>query len=243
MKKLRKLLKIFRAFKKQKLLFTAGALVVILIGSLIFVVLTSRHANDTKLMTQSDSASTSAQAIKPNTQGLSQSIKNDGNADTKNSQPSQLPTNTKNTTPAQTSSPSSAPSQNPTHPPINLGNTTVTPNPYCPAPNFSLAVSRKSNSYDLLVSATPAPGDPSSTPACGGAINFGTPVVTYPTNPTGLCSGLIYTLSNTEWGMDCAIYGTAAYGVYTFTLTVTGINGYNKSTTHSISYTYNYQPE
>ncbi len=85
-------------------------------------------------------------------------------------------------------------------------------------------------------------GDPNFSPYCGGGVNITTPVVTYPANGP-FCSGLTYPISNNSWGMACSVYGNATYGSYTFTFTVTATNGYNKSTTKSASYTFNYVQE
>jgi hypothetical protein len=119
----------------------------------------------------------------------------------------------------------------------------VVPNPYCPAPNFSLTATRQSTSnYNLLITATPASGDPSLKPECGGGIRFDWPIVTYPANGS-LCDGSIYPISNNTWGVSCSIYGGASYGPYTFSFTVTGTNGYAKSTTKTASHTINYVQE
>jgi hypothetical protein len=117
----------------------------------------------------------------------------------------------------------------------------VTPNPYCPAPRFSLSVTRAIDSYNLYISVIPDYINPSNTPECGG-VGYNTPTVTYPTNGN-LCSGLLYPTSYMSWGMACSIYGGASYGDYTFGFTVTASNGFNITSTQTASYTIHYQPE
>ena len=155
-------------------------------------------------------------------------------------EPSSSLRSSKPTTPPSTASDTPPRATRPTPLPGNAP-TTVTPNPYCPAPQFTVSVTRNPSSYDLYIDVIPGFNDPSNTPECGG-VGYNTPVATYPTNGN-LCSGIIYPISYLKWGMACSIYSTATYGTYPYSFTITGTNGFNVSTTKTAYYTINYQQE
>ena len=116
----------------------------------------------------------------------------------------------------------------------------ATTNPYCPTPNFSLSVSRQSpNDYNLRITASIPSDDPNLSPYCGGGLTFTYPEVTHPSNGA-FCSGQVYPMTNTTWGVACSMYGNVPYGTYTFSFSTTGTNGYGKSTTRTATHTFNY---
>ena len=228
--------------KRNVVIIAAVTSIVIILGTSFLLLSPARNKADT-VGTHTDTTATTKQSgeLTPTSEDIAVSSNEPTDTGTKSTATSE----TKDTkSPAQTKTESNQ--KTTTNSPQPKSDPAV-PNPYCPTPVFSVVISRQSaDNFNLFVDAVAAAGDPNLKPECGGGINFSYPVVTKPSNGP-FCDGAAYPYTpNTyppvynRWGISCSIYGNASYGDYTFGVTITGTNGYNKSATKTAYYTLHY---